>query len=387
VITALQDKYVPTVLVAPDKFRGSLTAHEACGAIARGVLQAWPAARVIELPIADGGEGTIAALAQAGAHVRSCAARDPIGRWRDVEYAVLDHTAFIETSQACGLRHVTPGREVARSGSTAGVGDIVLHALDAGCREVVLCLGGSATTDGGAGFLEALGVQLRDAAGDRVPATGGDVVRVASLDMSNLHGRVHDVRWRLATDVMSPLVGTRGAAHVFGPQKGADPATVHELDVALRAWADLLQAASGVAVHDLPGLGASGGLGAPAVALLGADVESGSELILDVLQLDQKVGQADVVITGEGQFDVQSLEGKGPAAVAAHALAQRRPVLLAAGRVDAPAAALADLGIGAVCSIESVAAGHEDSMTNAAALLAVAVSQALREWPVPLLLR
>jgi glycerate kinase len=365
---------------APDKFRGSLTANEAAEAIARGARCAFPEAIVVECPVADGGEGTVQALARAGAYVQSCEARDPLGTWRRADYAVRGLTAYIETSQACGASLVTPSPQVAMAASTHGVGDIVRHALNQGVAEVVLCLGGSATTDGGAGMLEALGARLLDSHGSPVPPGGGGLRDVAEIDLTALHPRGHVVEWRIASDVTNSLLGPTGAAAVFGPQKGADRSTVSDLDRGLSLWADLLANIGGSRVESARGSGSAGGLGVPVLSLFGASIAPGADLVLDAVGIEGKICGADLVVTGEGSFDRQSLHGKAPAAVARLAGNANVPVLLVAGRIDVEPRLLTALGISMSQSLLDLCPDLAEAIRAADKLVPRAVCRALRSW-------
>lgn len=325
-----------TVLVAPDSFKGTLTAREAATSIAAGVRQAAPDASVTMLPMADGGEGSLDALTDGWKAIEQQTV-DAVGRAVLARWAVSGEgrTAVVELAQASGLPGVDDGPLRPEHAGTDGTGRLLVAALDAGVAEIVLCLGGSASSDGGAGILRALGARIRDDRGDDVPVGGGGLARVASLDLSALHPRARAVRWRLAVDVTNPLLGPRGAAAVFGPQKGADAAAIRRLDDALSRWADVLATATGVTVRDLPGSGAAGGVPAALIAVCRADLVPGARLVAESIGLPAALAQADLVLTGEGSFDPQSLDGKVVGAIGdLAARSAHRPVVVLAGRTS-----------------------------------------------------
>jgi glycerate kinase len=343
-------------VVAPDSFKGSLDATAVAGAMAAGVRLAAPDASVVLRPMADGGEGTLAAVAGAWhVRLRSVPTVDAIGRPAAAAWA-LDDTgavAVVELASASGLPGVADVSLRPREAHTRGVGLLALAALDSGAQEVVVCLGGSASTDGGAGFLTGLGARVLDASGRDVPDGGAGLAEAARLDLAGLHPRAREVRWRLAVDVTNPLCGPSGAAHVFGPQKGATPDDVGFLDAALGNWADILRRETGVDARDLPGAGAAGGVPTGLVATLGATIEPGAGLVADAIGLPAALADASLVITGEGSFDGQSLSGKvaGTVARLAAAAPATPPVVVIAGRVALDAATARAAGITAAFSI------------------------------------
>ncbi|WP_299040172.1 glycerate kinase [uncultured Pseudokineococcus sp.] len=366
------------VVVAVDSFKGSLSTREAGEAVAAGVRAADPTADVAVVPVADGGEGTAECLADAwGARLRESATTDALGRPCTAAWALSPDgsTAVVEIASASGLPGVADLPARPREATTLGTGALLVEALDAGAQEVVLCLGGSATTDGGAGLLAALGARFLDDAGADLPPGGGALARLARVDLSGLHPRARGVRWRLACDVTNPLLGPRGAAAVYGPQKGADADDVAALDDGLARLARALEEATGTAVADLPGCGAAGGAPACLVAVCGAQLEPGAPLVLGEAGLPQLLARgADLVLTGEGSCDAQSLQGKVvdgvAAAVRAEPASAAAAVVVLAGRVDAPAADLAAAGVHAAFSIAQGAAPLADLQRDAAELLA-----------------
>ncbi|MCB7137121.1 glycerate kinase [Cellulosimicrobium marinum] len=344
------------VVVAPDSFKGSLSAAEVAHAVAAGVRDVVPDARVAELPMADGGEGTLdALLAVWGVPAREVATVDAIGRPRTARFGVSrdGRLGVVELAEASGLPQVSDVALQPLHAHTLGTGAAAAAVLDAGVEEVVVCLGGSASTDGGAGVLTGLGARLLDADGAQVPDGGEGLAQVARLDLSGLHPRARAVRWRLAVDVTNPLHGERGAAHVFGPQKGARPADVAFLDDALRRWAGVLAPVAGQDVSGLPGAGAAGGVPAAMVGVLGAELEPGARLVAEAIGLPGAIAEADLVVTGEGSFDSQSVNGKVADAIGALAAETpgRPPVVVLAGRVLLPADQARAAGIAAAFSI------------------------------------
>jgi glycerate kinase len=292
------------VLVAPDKFKGSLTAGEVASAVASGFADVHPAAVVRTLPVADGGEGTVDAAVAAGYRRVRVPARGPTGARVTASYAVRGDTAVVELAEASGLHRLPRGPEPLAA-SSAGAGDVVAAAVRAGCRRIVLGVGGSACTDGGTGLLTALGARLLDDAGGEVPLGGAVLTRVAALDLSGME--LSEVDFEVASDVDNPLYGPDGAAFVYGPQKGASPDDVEVLDAGLRNWASV----AGPEFAGRPGAGAAGGVGFAAMAVLGARMRPGIELLLDLLGFDDALAGAELVVTGEGSLDRQTLPAGG----------------------------------------------------------------------------
>jgi glycerate kinase len=375
------------ILIAPDKFKGSLTAAEAASAMAEGALRVYPDAVVTQFPIADGGEGTLEAAVAAGYEERINAVVGPIlkpvgAAWAIRKNAFGGATAVIETAQASGLAHMEPTPENALRAHSYGCGQLIAAALDAGATEIVLGVGGSAMSDGGSGALRALGLKPLDAAGNVVPLGGGSLADVVSLDVSGLDPRLTAVRFRIAVDVRNPLYGSDGAAHVFGPQKGADEDAVELLDAGLRNWASLLREAGG---HDVnvPGAGAAGGFPASFLAFAQATLEGGFALVAGLTGLPEQLAGSDLVITGEGSMDSQSLTGKAPIALADSAQGHGIPVIVVAGRILVTPEELAGHGVVAAAQLLDVAQRRDgvpdvaDAVANAAKYLAWATSQVL----------
>lgn len=367
------------IVLAPDSFKESMTAVEAAAAMSRGVRRVLPDATCVAVPMADGGEGTTEALVAAlGGRLVEVPTADALGRpVRGRVGLAPGGVAVLEVAAAVGIGLVAPAERDVPAATSAGVADLVRAVLDAGARRLVVGLGGSATNDGGAGLLVGLGARLLAADGTVVPPEPRALHRVASVDLAGLDPRLDGVDVELACDVTSPLLGPAGASAVFGPQKGATPAQVAALDAALAVFADALEAAAGRRVRDVPGAGAAGGLGAAFLAL-GATRRSGVEVVVEATGLARHVAGADLVLTGEGGVDAQTLAGKTPAGVAAVARAAGVPVIAFAGRVDGTADALLDEGFAAVVPILHGPGSTAEALAAGAENLERAVATALR---------
>lgn len=357
------------VLVAPDKFKGSLTAVEVAEAIGRGLTSVRPDLDVVLLPVADGGDGTLDSAVRAGYERVAVQASGPTGEPVATSYARLGSTGVVEMADVCGLSRLPGGRLEPMAAGSRGFGEVMAAALAAGCTRIVLGIGGSASTDGGAGLLQALGARALDAEGREVSSGGAEVARVVSLERGHLQELLDGVEVVVASDVDNPLVGPAGAAAVYGPQKGADAEQIVALDAGLRQWADLVASVTGRDVRASPGAGAAGGVGFAALALLGARVVPGIELVLDLIGFRALLDGADLVITGEGALDEQTLSGKAPAGVAAAADARGVPVVAVCGRSGLTDAQLRDAGFRAVYSLESLEPDQQRSMADASSLL------------------
>ncbi|MEU8458192.1 glycerate kinase [Streptomyces griseoaurantiacus] len=335
------------VLVAADKFKGSLTAAEVAERVTTGLRRVVPDLEVESLPVADGGDGTVAAAVAAGFARREVPVAGPLGGEVAAAFALRGGTAVVEMAEASGLQRLPGGVPAPLTASTHGTGELLRAALDAGARTLVLGVGGSASTDGGAGMLTALGARLLDAGGAPVPPGGGGLAALASADLSGLDPRLAEAELVLAADVDNPLTGPKGAAAVYGPQKGASPQDVRALDAALARFARVLEASLGARAAECaatPGAGAAGGLGHAAL-LLGARFRPGIEVMLDVLGFAPALERASLVITGEGSLDAQTLHGKAPAGVAAAARAAGRQVVAVCGRLALSPGELAAAGV------------------------------------------
>ncbi|MFC8870933.1 glycerate kinase [Streptomyces sp. NPDC057148] len=337
------------VLVAADKFKGSLTAVEVAERVTAGMRRVVPGLAVEALPVADGGDGTVAAAVAAGFERREVRVAGPLGDEVTAAYALREGTAVVEMAEASGLQRLPEGVLAPLTSSTYGSGELLRAALDAGARTIVFGVGGSATTDGGAGMLAALGARFLDGSGEPVAPGGGGLAEVASADLSGLDARLSGVELVLASDVDNPLTGPKGAPAVYGPQKGASPQDVEALDAALTHFAKVLEGTETVGARAAeyaasPGAGAAGGIGFGAM-LLGARFRPGIEVMLDVLGFAPALERADLVITGEGSLDEQTLHGKAPAGVAAAARAAGKDVVAVCGRLALAPEVLGRAGI------------------------------------------
>lgn len=369
------------VVIAPDSFKESMTAVEAAAAMARGVRSVRPEAECVLRPMADGGEGTTAVLTAArGGRLVPVATSDALGRGRRATIGLLEGpgpTAVLEVAESVGLALIAPGERAVMASTSRGVADLVRAALDAGARRLVVGLGGSATNDAGAGLLVGLGARLLDASDHEVPPEPRQLERVRRIDLAGLDPRLREVRIDLACDVVNPLLGPRGASAVFGPQKGAAPAQVAELDRGLAALADALAAAVGRDVRDLPGAGAAGGLGAAFLAL-GATRHAGFDLVAEAAGLREALSGADLALTGEGSIDAQTSAGKAPAGVARLARERGVPVIAFAGRIGPGADLLRDGGVSALVPIVRAAADPATTLREGPANLTAAVENTMR---------
>ena len=377
------------IVVAPQALKGSLDAPEVGARIATALVAALPDAQVIVVPVADGGEGTTRALVSAlGGRLLTAQVAGPLGAPTLATWGLLDQRglpgapasplAVIEMAAAAGLTLISPDQRDPLRATTRGVGELLAHALDAGCREIILGIGGSATNDGGAGMAQALGARLRDADGRDLPPGGAALARLAHLDISQLDPRLAETRIRVACDVTNPLCGPHGASAVYGPQKGADAAMVARLDDALAHYATIIRRDLGRDVADIPGTGAAGGLGAGLLAFTRAELTPGAPLVLATLRFAETLQGAALVIVAEGRLDEQTANGKIVGAVAQAAQAAGARVLALAGAIALDEAALARLGIDAALPLASGPLSLEQSMAQAGDLLAQATQRAMR---------
>ncbi|MFJ5260432.1 glycerate kinase [Streptomyces sp. NPDC088387] len=335
------------MLVAADKFKGSLTAVQVAERVSAGLRRVVPDLVVEALPVADGGDGTVDAAVAAGFERREVRVAGPLGHEVSAAFALRDGTAVVEMAEASGLQRLPAGVLAPLTASTYGSGELLRAALDAGARTIVFGVGGSATTDGGAGMLTALGARFLDTDGEPVAPGGGGLASLASADLSDLDPRLADIEFVLASDVDNPLTGPKGAPAVYGPQKGASPDDVATLDAALAHYAKILEAAIGPRAAESaasPGAGAAGGIGYGAL-IVGARFRAGIEVMLDVLGFADALSRAELVITGEGSLDEQTLHGKAPAGVAAAARAAGKDVVAVCGRLALPPESLGRAGI------------------------------------------
>lgn len=360
------------VVIAPDSFKDSLSAHGIAQAIALGWQQVFPDAEIIQCPMADGGEGSIEAVLEVcSGQWREQIVQGPLGEAVLAKWGWLDadKIAIIEMAQASGIQLVHPSERDACHSSTYGTGQLILAALDAGAKQIILTIGGSATNDAGSGLLNALGAKFLDADHQVLPAGGLALQNLVQIDLENFDSRIQQTKFLLAADVTNPLCGPNGASHIFGPQKGASPQQVLELDQALSHFADVTGQYFDFDQRNEAGAGAAGGLGFAAKTYLQAEFRSGVEVIAELNQLTAKIQGADWVITGEGKFDEQTLNGKTPFGVAKIAQATNVPVIVIAGTLGQNYQALYQHGITAAFSLTSGPTSLEEACQNAAELI------------------
>ncbi|MFQ6590057.1 MULTISPECIES: glycerate kinase [Pseudomonas] len=371
------------IIIAPDSFKDSLSAEGVAQAIAEGLAEVWPDAQCVQCPMADGGEGTVdAVLAACNGELRRQWVRGPLGGTVEARWGWLaaSHTAMIEMAEASGLQRVPPGQRDACSSTTYGTGELIRAALDLGARRIILAIGGSATNDAGAGAMQALGVQLLDDQQQPLPAGGLALARLAHLNLERLDPRLAQVQFEIAADVNNPLCGPQGASAIFGPQKGADPAQVQQLDAALGHFADHCARVLPKDVRDEPGSGAAGGLGFAAKAFLGAQFRAGVEVVAELVGLDAAVRGADLVITGEGRFDAQTLRGKTPFGVARIAQRHQVPVIVIAGTLGDGYEQMYAHGVAAAFALPNGPMSLEQACAEAPRLLRERAADVARVW-------
>ncbi|TLM82628.1 glycerate kinase [Pseudarthrobacter sp. NamE2] len=368
------------IVIAPDKFKGSLSAPEVCSHLEKGLQRgAGGNLEVVRIPVADGGEGTLEAAVGSGFTRRTALVSGPIGHQVEAEFAVRGHEAVIEMATASGLALVPNVRKGGRPESTdattatsLGTGQLIRAALDAGCRRIVLGVGGSANTDGGAGLLQGLGARFLDAGNNELPPGGAALANLHSIDFTSFEPRLVDTRFVLASDVDNPLLGAQGAAAVFGPQKGATQQDVGMLDAALARFVEVLAREIGfraVKAAEAPGAGAAGGVGYAAIAALAATRRPGIDVVLEFTGLAERLAGADLVITGEGSLDEQSLLGKTPMGVARAAAGQGVPVIAVCGRTTLEQHQAAEAGFEDVYSLTELESDVNRCISEAGPLL------------------
>lgn len=371
------------IIIAPDSFKDSLSAEGVAQAIADGLAQVWPDAQLVQCPMADGGEGTVdSVLAACHGEWRRHTVRGPLGAAVQARWGWLadSHTAIIEMAEASGLQLLPPEQRDACVTTTYGTGELIRAALDAGAQRIILAIGGSATNDGGAGAMQALGVQLFDAQAQRLPPGGLALSRLAHISLEQLDPRLAQVRFEIAADVNNPLCGPHGASAIFGPQKGANPEQVQQLDAALGHFADHCARVLPNDVRDEPGSGAAGGLGFAAKTFLGAQFRAGVDVVAELVGLDEAVRGADLVITGEGRFDAQTLRGKTPFGVARIARQHNVPVIVIAGTLGEGYEQMYAHGVDAAFALPSGPMSLEQACSEAPRLLRERASDIARVW-------
>jgi glycerate kinase len=357
------------ILVAPDKFKGTLTAAEVAAHLATGLRSVLPHAQVDVVPVADGGDGTLAAAEAAGFERVQVRATGPTGLPCSAAYGRRGLEAVVELAEVSGLARLGSDPLQPLAATSRGTGELIAAALDAGCRRVVVGIGGSASTDGGAGLLRGLGARVSGRGGRALRDGGAALADAVSLDLSGLHPALAETEVVVACDVDNPLTGPKGAAAVYGPQKGADPDDVATLDLALSVWADVVAEATGRDLRVTPGAGAAGGVGFALLAVLGATLRPGAALVAELTGLADAVAAADLVVTGEGSLDEQTLHGKAPVGVASLARDRGVPVVAVAGRVALDPVTLRTVGIGAAYPLLAEATDEREAFERPGPLL------------------
>ncbi|MDD1966083.1 glycerate kinase [Pseudomonas putida] len=371
------------IVIAPDSFKDSLSAQGVAQAIASGLREVWPDAQLVECPMADGGEGTIeAVLAACDGRWMQNQVTGPLGQSVQAQWGWLaeTRTAIIEMAMASGLQLLTLEQRDATVTTTYGTGELIAAALDAGAQRIILAIGGSATNDAGTGMLAALGARFLDSQDEPLPPGGLALAKVARIDVDHLDARLKDVQFEVAADVNNPLCGPHGASHIFGPQKGASPEQVLALDAALKHFAEHSAQVLGRDESEHPGSGAAGGMGFAAKAYLNASFRPGVEVVADLTGLADALEGADLVITGEGRFDAQTLRGKTPFGVARIAQRKQVPVIVLAGTLGDGYADLYEHGISAAFALTSGPMTLEQACRNAEALLHDRARDLARVW-------
>ncbi|MFC3040781.1 glycerate kinase [Virgibacillus xinjiangensis] len=369
------------IVIAPDSFKGSLTAVEAADAIRKGIRKAIPDAEAVCLPVADGGEGTMETLVTAtSGEVRKVLVTGPLGNDVEAEYGVLGdgRTCVIEMATASGLALIPEGELSPLQATTYGTGQLIKHALDAGYDSFILAIGGSATNDAGAGMLQALGARLLDEQKQEIGFGGGELGKIAEIDLSQFDKRIENSSFLIASDVQNPLVGPEGASHIFGPQKGATPDDVVLLDKSLTHWADVVEKTLGVRLHDQAGAGAAGGIGGAFQAFFPGEMKRGIDVVLEYSGLRNHLPGADLVITGEGKVDHQTSSGKTPLGVAQAAFEQEVPTIIIAGSIGDGVEALYEYGVLSIHSLVKEPLPLEEIMARSAELLEFCTEQVIR---------
>lgn len=357
------------IVLAPDKFKGSLPAHEVCARLAEGIASVRPDVEIAIVPVADGGDGLLDVAAAIGFARVDIVASGPLGRLAPCGYAARGDEAVIEMAEICGLARLPGTVRAPLTATSRGLGEAIAAALDDGAERILVGIGGSASTDGGAGMLTALGARITTSTGEQCPEGGGGLLDVADIDLGGLHPRLAEARLTIACDVDNPLTGPTGAAAVYGPQKGAVADDVALLDGALARFADVVAASRGRDERDRPGAGAAGGVGFAALSCLDATLRPGVDVVLDLVGFESALAGADLVVTGEGMLDEQTLHGKAPAGVAAAARARDIPVVAVAGRCALDEERLRAAGIGAAYAIADLAGSPRESFERPGPLL------------------
>lgn len=374
------------ILVVPDSYKGSLSSKEVAECMEQGILEVLPEAQVCKIPIADGGEGTVdAILSVTRGEARQLEVVGPQGGTVTAVYGIFDEgrSAVIEMASASGLMLVPPDQLNPMTATTYGTGQVIKEVLESGVRKLVVGIGGSATNDGGVGMAQALGVRFLDASGEEIGYGGRELHRICTIDTSRLHPAIAECEITIASDVTNPLCGPDGASHIFGPQKGATPEMILKLDEGLKHLAAVIQEQLGIDIANAAGAGAAGGLGAGLMAFLNAKMARGIDIVLEAARFDEEVRDADLVFTGEGRTDAQTVFGKTPAGVAKISKKYNKPVVCISGGVTADAFEIYSIGIDVIVGATQVPMSLEEAIGKAPANIRHAASSVLRSILIP----
>jgi glycerate 2-kinase len=368
------------ILIAPDSFKGSATSRLAAEAIGKGVHLVFPEAKLIQIPVADGGEGTVEALTDSmKGQIVYKSVLGPLGETVNAEYGILPgDIAVIEMASASGLTLISEDKRNPLLTSTYGTGQLISDALDRGCTEIILGIGGSATNDGGTGMARAMGFRFLDLNGGDLPEGGAALTDLADIDDSGVDKRIKNVKFLVACDVTNPLIGSEGASHIYGAQKGASGFDIDHLDDALKKLTEIVNKKYCRANENIPGAGAAGGLGYGLMEFCGGSLKSGIEIVLNLIKFDDFLEGVDLVISGEGRIDGQSVYGKVPVGIAGRAKKKNIPVLVVVGEIGPKIEAVYDYGIDAVMSSVNKAMSLEEAMSRSYELLIDSSSRAMR---------
>lgn len=370
------------IIVAPDSFKGSLTAVEVSDAIEQGIREIFLEAEIVKIPMADGGDGTVQCLVNAtGGEILRKKVTGPLGDEVLASYGILGDkkTAVIEMAEASGLTLVPENKRNPLITTTYGTGQLIKAALDQGCRKMIIGIGGSATNDGGAGMVQALGVKLLDREGKEIGFGGGELRKIFRIDTKYLDNRLSETEVLIASDVSNPLCGPKGAARIYGPQKGATPEIIKQLDESLAHFAEVIKRDLHKDIKDIPGAGAAGGLGAGLIAFLDAELKPGIEIIIEIVKLEQAIKDADLVITGEGKIDSQTIYGKAPIGVAKIAKKYNIPVIAVAAIIGDDADIVHQYGISTLLKISEPPIGLAEPKPKKVQLIKKCIKQFLEK--------
>lgn len=374
-------KKINKILIAPDGFKESLTAIEVANSMKVGVKKVWPESDIVLMPVADGGDGTMQTIiSQSNGIIHTSKVTDPIGRKILADWGGIPekNTAVIEVAKSSGLELLSLKERNPLITTTRGVGVLIKEAMDNGYKKMIIGVGGSATNDGGSGMLMELGIKFRKLNGEDIIDGGIGLKELDSIDIKGIDKRISECSITIACDVNNPLCGNRGASAVFGPQKGATPVMVEELDNALRKYASIIKKDIGIDILDYPGSGASGGLGAAFMAFFGAKLRLGSDIVLDLLDINSALENTDLVIVGEGQFDRSTIFNKAPISVAHRAKINRIPVIGIAGSLGAGFSEIHNHGIDSMFSLVNRPMSMNDAVSNSKRLIEIATEEACR---------